>query len=82
MSLSLRMERVSYPALILFALTDHLCLLRLDHVTDAGLVQYDPMASTTFRGRWSASLATVILLLIGLQASGRLTTDGDHGALP
>lgn len=71
--LSLRMEWISYPALILFAVT----------VT---LASFDWLMSLTphwfstiygvyyFAGAVVSSLATVILVLMLLQANGRLTT--------
>jgi hypothetical protein len=71
--LSMRMERVSYPALILFALTitfasfDWLMSLTPHWFSTAYGVYY-------FSGAVVGSLSAVILLLMALQATGRLTT--------
>jgi hypothetical protein len=72
-SLSLLMERVSYPTLIVFALTvsfasfDWLMSLTPHWFSTAYGVYF-------FSGAVVASLSAVILLLIGLQATGRLTS--------
>ncbi len=71
-SLSLRMERVSYPALILFALT--VTFAAFDWIMSLTPVWFSTILGVYyFSGAVVGVLATVILLLIGLQASGRLT---------
>ncbi len=71
--LSLSMERVSYPALIVFALT-------LTFASFDWLMSLTPHWFSTaygvyfFSGAVVSALAVVILLLIALQATGRLTS--------
>jgi hypothetical protein len=72
-NLSLRMEKVSYPALLLFAITisfasfDWLMSLTPHWFSTAYGVYY-------FSGAAVATLSAAILLLIGLQARGQLAT--------
>ncbi len=70
--LSLRMERVSYPALIAFALT--ITFASFDWIMSLTPVWFSTIFGVYFfSGAAVGAMATIILLLIGLQATGRLT---------
>jgi hypothetical protein len=70
--LSLRMERVSYPALIAFALT--ITFASFDWIMSLTPVWFSTIFGVYFfSGSVVGALAAIILLLIGLQATGRLT---------
>jgi hypothetical protein len=72
-NLTLRMERVSYPALILFAVT--ITFAAFDWIMTLTPHWYSTIFGVYyFAGAVVGFLAAVILLLVGLQKAGRLTS--------
>ncbi len=72
-TLSLKMEKVSYPALILFALT--ITFAAFDWIMSLTPVWFSTIFGVYFfSGAVVGGLSTIILVLIALQGRGRLTT--------